>query len=489
MFELVRVETRHVLEFLDVAFLDKRANVAAQEANEPWRTRPERHQYCSRHTLRLLLRKHVNISRTEEYDSELDSPPLIHQFLTNRAAPLFDVTYPRRVVLISGAHGVNEFFSLALPPILPLLVTDYGLTYARAGLLVSVYFAMYALFQLPAGFLADRVGQARLITLGTVVMGLGLVGASFASSYLFIAMGVAVSGLGGSVYHPAGMSLISDIESETTVGKAMGVHEVAGLLGNLLAPLMIGGVAALTGWRTGLRVAGIFGVLYAGVFAITTRTATQPTPAVSRSDPSSSGSPGSFRKRVFQAIRIPIALWVLGLVLAKFAFTLQTYGVRTYATSYAVVRTAMSTGMANGALGMFLAGGAITTLWFGSLADRYDRLHLITVMFLVAGILIGVTALIPGQPLVFVGWFFVLGMAVYATLPVVNTLISEYATQESSGSLFGIVQTASALGGVIGPALFGGLAEKTGLVVAYPAIAVVCGVACLGAFLTKQDIF
>ena len=133
---------------------------------------------------------------------------MIYQFVINRISPLFEVTYPRNVTLISGAHGVNELFSLALPPILPLLVTDFGLTYARAGVLVSVYFAMYAIFQLPAGFLADRVGQFRFITLGTFVMAVGMIGASFASTYLTIAVGVAISGIGGSVYHPTGLSLI-----------------------------------------------------------------------------------------------------------------------------------------------------------------------------------------------------------------------------------------------------------------------------------------
>ena len=58
----------------------------------------------------------------------------------------FTVANPRQVGLVSGAHGMNEFFSLAIPPLLPLVINDLGIQYTQAGLLVSVYFVMYAIF-------------------------------------------------------------------------------------------------------------------------------------------------------------------------------------------------------------------------------------------------------------------------------------------------------------------------------------------------------
>lgn len=188
--------------------------------------------------------------------------------VSTRTGAAFDLANGRQVALVSGAHAVNEFFSLAIPPVIPFLVGDFGLTYARAGLLMSAYFAMYAVFQLPVGFLADRVGRSGLIAVGTTVMALGLFGASLASTYGGIAAGVALSGVGGSTYHPAGMSLVSDAEPDATAGRAMGVHEVAGIAGNLLAPVVVGGVASLAGWRTGFRVAAGLGLCYAVLFAL-----------------------------------------------------------------------------------------------------------------------------------------------------------------------------------------------------------------------------
>lgn len=402
----------------------------------------------------------------------------------------FAVTNTRKVSLVSGAHGINELFSLALPPILPLLISTFNLTYTHAGLLVTVYFAMYAILQLPAGTIADRLGQTRLITVGMSVMAAGMALASIAPSYRILLGAVALSGAGGSTYHPAGMSLISDIEDADTEGKAMGIHELAGMGGNMLAPALIGGLATVTNWRLALGVTAGLGLLYAGMFAVFSK----PRSSAGRPPTTTSVQPGPSERRgvkqlfsdMWQVTRIPLAWWVVGLFLAKLLFTLQSYGVRTYLTSFVVARTGLSAGIANGMFFLFLAGSAIAMVWFGALADRFNRLHLLTVTFLGAGGLIAATALVPASMVVLFGWFFLLGAAVYASLPVVNTLASEYSEREFSGSLFGIVQTASALGGTISPVLFGALASRIGILRTFPLIAVVCIVAGLGFLVTGR---
>lgn len=396
----------------------------------------------------------------------------------------FKVANSREVSLISCAHGINELFSLALPPILPLLIAEFELTYTQAGLLVTVYFAMYAIFQFPAGAVADRLGQTHLITGGMFVMGTGMVLASVSPTYYILLTAVAISGVGGSTYHPAGMSLISDIEKNETEGKAMGVHELAGMFGNMLAPALIGGIATLTNWRLALGVTAGLGLLYAGVFAVffealSSARARKPL-STTLEQPSDRSGIKQFLSDIWEVTRIPLAWWVLGLFLAKLLFTLQSYGVRTYLTTFVVARTEMSTGVANGTFFLFLTGSAIATVWFGALADRFDRLHLLTATFLGSGVLIVMTAFVPASVVLLFGWFFLLGIAVYASLPVVNTLTSEYSKREFSGSLFGIVQTASALGGAISPVLFGALASRIGIHWTFPLIAVVCFVAGLG---------
>lgn len=426
------------------------------------------------------------------------------------------VDEPRQVGLVSVAHGVNEFYSIAVPPILPLVVAEFPVSLGEAGLLVTAYFAMYALFQLPAGYVADRVGGTRLVAAGLLVLAGGTLLSSLAPTFGWLVAGQVVAGVGGSTYHPAGMSLVSDVESAATEGRAMGVHGVAGTGGTLLAPIGVGGAAALWGWRTALGGAAVVGVVYAVVFAAL---ATEPThdertdgngigtdidgtgtdvdgtddsAAASETDvvetghserPDGGHRPESLRGRLGRLSPVPLASWVVGLFLLKFLFTLQSGAVRTYAVAFVFARTGGAMGVANAAFAAFLAGTVLATMWFGGLADRYDRRRLAAGAFLLAAGALAATALVPSGALVLGAWFLLLGVAVYAALPVVNALVSQHARREFSGGLFGVVQTASALGSAASPAIFGAVAGVAGAGATLPAAAVVAVVACAGLLL------
>ena len=178
------------------------------------------------------------------------------------------IRHPRNVGLISLSHGVNEFYSIVFPPIVPLLVADLGISYARAGLLLTVFFLMYSFFQLPAGLVADRIGKKRLLVLGLVGMAGSLGLASAAPTYEALVVAQALAGVAGSTYHPAGMSLVSDIESGATEGKAMGVFGFGGMAGVAAAPVTVGGVAALVDWRSALLVAAVGGLAVVAAFQV-----------------------------------------------------------------------------------------------------------------------------------------------------------------------------------------------------------------------------
>ena len=132
-----------------------------------------------------------------------------------------------------------------------------------------------------------------------------------------------------------------------------------------------------------------------------------------------------------------------------------------------------SSSFANGVFFVLIVGSAVSTLWLGALADRFDRTRLVTVTFLLAGVLLLATAVVPASEPLYYVWFFLIGAAIYANLPVINSLTSQYAETEFSGSLFGVIQTASALGNTVSPVLFGAIATRFGIETALPAAGVV----------------
>ncbi|MEF8877750.1 MAG: MFS transporter, partial [Haloarculaceae archaeon] len=396
---------------------------------------------------------------------------------------LFSVSNPREVWLVTVAHAVNEFYSVALPPILPLLVDDFAISYGEAGALLTVFYVTYSVFQLPAGALADRVGQRWILAVGMVVLSGGILLAAGAGDYRTLVAAEVLAGIGGSTYHPAGMSIISDLEGSTTEGKAMGIHGLGGVVGTALAPALVGGLAALFDWRLALTVGAAVGLVYGLIFLALFRDV--PGPAVEADGgpepdaepdrgPAGHGSASGNRgasTRTFASV--PLERWVAVLFLANLAISTELGAVRTFVTSYLVEHAGTSTGLANGVFFAMLVGAGIASLGAGTLADTMDRRTLGVAAMVASALALAGTALVPAVPVALVAWFFLTGVVMWAALPAMNAITSAYSERGFSGSLFGVMLTAGSLGGAAGPLLFGVAAERFGMGTAFPMVAVV----------------
>lgn len=410
------------------------------------------------------------------------------------------ISRPKDILLLSVLHGVNEFYSIALPPILPLLIADLDISYTQAGLLLSVFFLMYSVFQLPAGMIADRLGKTRLLVAGMVGMAAGIGLAATAQSYEMLILSQVVAGASGSTFHPAGMALISDIESADTDGTAMGVFGFGGMVGVAAAPVIVGGIGSFVHWRAGIAAAvltGMAGIVLFHLFfedpAAENRSSRVLLPSLSGATGwtgsiSLSGfrsalagtNPGRVWNRLRRITETPLTSGIGLLLLVTVFVSLQSRAIQTFTTSYVILFQDGQAWVANAAFLALLVGGSISSLWAGLLADRWNRTKLgATTSVITAALLVAFTALVgifvtapsPIFALAVILWFFVLGNLMYACVPIKNAIVSKRADRGSSGSTFGLIQSASAVGSTIGPALFGSLATHVSLPVAYPSIA------------------
>ena len=64
------------------------------------------------------------------------------------------------------AHFAHHLLTALPVPLLPFIRADFNLGYAEAGLVVSAFSLAYGVGQLPAGWLADRIGARTLLFIG-----------------------------------------------------------------------------------------------------------------------------------------------------------------------------------------------------------------------------------------------------------------------------------------------------------------------------------
>src|SRR2546430_7324956 len=94
-----------------------------------------------------------------------------------RCGILLDVKTRARAVLAtaSGTHFVHDGFSDILYVLLPIWAQEFRLTLAQVGLIRTAYTAAMASFQIPAGLLAERWGERRLLAAGTALTACGFI--------------------------------------------------------------------------------------------------------------------------------------------------------------------------------------------------------------------------------------------------------------------------------------------------------------------------
>lgn len=170
------------------------------------------------------------------------------------------------IALFIGAHFAHHLLTALVVPILPYIRDGFGLTYAQSGVVVSAFTLSYGIGQLPAGWLADRLGRGYLITIGIAGVALAGAVAGLTTTYAGLIAALIALGIAGGGYHPSAAPLITASVPPERRGRALGLHLVGGSASHFVTPLLGAAIASRFGWRGSfLGIAGpvfFFGVAF-----------------------------------------------------------------------------------------------------------------------------------------------------------------------------------------------------------------------------------
>jgi MFS family permease len=126
--------------------------------------------------------------------------------------------------------------------------------------------------QISFGILTRLARRFQILGIGNVLAFVGTIIFSVAPNYALLVLARVVRGLGISPYHPVGGAIMASSFPEDRA-KALGLFRTAGGIGTLIAPLLVGAMLHLWGWRP---VVFIFGVpfLLASILCFSVKEAT-----------------------------------------------------------------------------------------------------------------------------------------------------------------------------------------------------------------------
>jgi MFS transporter, ACS family, hexuronate transporter len=361
----------------------------------------------------------------------------------------------RIIVLILTAQTVANVGPLGIPALASLIRADLGLTLAQAGSFLSAYYIGPSLVSLPAGTLADRWGVKRMLVLGQIVIALGLLAASAATTYgAFTALLIA-GGFGYGMLNPTSTKAVMGWSPPAHRATLVGFKQVGLPLGGMLGAALLPTLALRVGWRSALVVSAA--LIAAGALASAIVYRDPPDMVV---PPPAAGARGAI-----VSVLTSRDLWLLSLSTGVFA-AMQTVWM-SFLVLYLQGAVELSLLTASRLLALAQLGGMTGRVLFGMLSDRVfggaRRLPLVLAGAGSTACSLAIAWTGPEASTVALGALvFFFGVVGIGWNGVQHTWMAELAGARSAGTAVGLGLAVASAGVTVGPLLFGYVVQVGG---------------------------
>jgi MFS family permease len=337
-------------------------------------------------------------------------------------------------LLLIYAIGVIAAGQLGIvPPLVPALQAELGLSLATAGSVVSIVTLVGGLLGLPAGAFAERIGHARAFRLGLLVMAIAASLCALAHGAALLLAARTLAGVGYVLVVVAGPSLMAILAERRHQPVALSLWGTFVPVGIALAGVATASFAYM-GWRT---IFAVDAVLLTATLLAALPLRSPPSHVADRQMP-----PGSLRA----ALPLAMSFFCFALLFLALAGMLPVYLVAQRDMSATAAGQTVAAATALGITGSFAAAGLMHR---GATSGR------LIAFGLAASTAVAILAFRPefGLPVSIAGFalsFAIGGLVPSAAFASVPLLAAE---QRAIGPMNGALAQAGSLGTLAGPPL------------------------------------
>lgn len=365
----------------------------------------------------------------------------------------------RTLATCCAVHTLHDGLSDVSYVLLPLLAQSFGLSLVQVGFIRGAHRAAMAAFQIPAGLFAERFGERNLLALGTLLVGVAFLGLGYAPGFWAILIALFGAGLGSSVQHPLGSTLISRAYPVEGRRAALGTYNFAGDVGKfafgaIVSLLLLAGIS----WQApvlGFGVAAL--VAAAAVLALVADT------------PARVGTEtmGTVKKTVGWGIRDRQGFIVLCLI--EILDSSTRTGFLTF-IAFLLIAEGLSERWAASAVPLVFIGGMAGKLACG-FAERLGVVRMIVVTELATAC--GIFAALALPAIAAFLLLPLLGVVLQGTSSVLYATVGEFVEPDRLPRSFGLFYTIGSICGIAAPLGYGLLGDRFGVGTAIATMGVV----------------
>ncbi|MEX3814416.1 MFS transporter [Paraburkholderia sp. BR13439] len=376
--------------------------------------------------------------------------------------------------LMWAAIAINYIDRTVLSAAAPRIQSEFHLSAIEMGVVMSAFFWSYALLQLPAGLLADRFGQKKVLGFAVLWWSLATAATGIASGFRsLVALRVAL-GVGEAGAYPSNAGIATRWFPRTERATVAGIFDSGSKLGGAIAMPLIAGLLTAFDWKLTFVLTATLGIVWFLVWLASFTDSPADHPRVNAEELAHIES-----DKVTQDTRQPTRrqwrrlfahrnIWAM--CIGFFMINYNSYFFITWLPTYLMKERGMSVLEMGWIASLPLIASIIVEIFAGWASDRVfasGKLSLTATrkLFLVIGLVMASSigfAAFAQSPFVAVLLLCIAKSGTTVAASQVWALPGDVAPPDSVSMVAGLQNTISNLGGVVGPIVTGAIVGATG---------------------------
>ncbi len=149
-------------------------------------------------------------------------------------------------LVVAFAHALTDAYASVLPPLLPRIKNELGISITLTATLAVASGVSGALPQPLLGYLADRFGRRVFTAFGPLLAGAAVGSIAFAPSFWWLILVLVMAGLGNAAFHPPGAAYAARVGEGKGAGRRYSLFAFGGAAGFAVGPIA---AVSLVQWR------------------------------------------------------------------------------------------------------------------------------------------------------------------------------------------------------------------------------------------------
>lgn len=367
-----------------------------------------------------------------------------------------DLQWKLLFILSTGYMGA--FINIqGIQALMPFIQDNFGISRTEAGLYSTFLFLSATGVAIFSGNIVDKIGSKKTLLFGIFSIGFLMLAHTVSPVYSIILILAFITGIGFSIITPAVNKSIMDEVKPENRGLSMGLMHSGSGIGGFAGATLLPILAISIGWRGSILISSLLTIAL-GIFVKKTY---NPNTSLNNNN---DNSDASFKDNILELLKNKqlILTCSLGLI-----FGLAVGSIPAHYTLFLTTDLGYSSSLAGFALGIVQIGGIFGRTFWGWVSDsifKGDRtISFILIMLII--ILLNLSYgflgnLLASSQFIILAISFLLGLTAFGWSGLYFTVVGERVRPEQTGIASGLSLIFLRTGVVVGPPLFGLLADQ-----------------------------